>query len=184
MERVRVKNATIRYALLRSRNAHALRLRASPKGTFLLTVPLGTRQEHIRRFLRERAEWMLEQQGFFRRFGRRALFQFGREHYLRHREEARTLVERRLRHFLRLYRVRYRAVRVKNHAATWGSCSELKNLNFSYKLLFLPRRLSDYIIVHELCHLKHFDHSPRFWRLVARTFPDYRDLEWQLRYKY
>jgi len=53
----------------------------------------------------------------------------------------------------------------------------LGNLNFNYKIVDLPKRMADYIIVHELCHLKQMNHSPKFWKLVAQTIPDYREIK-------
>lgn len=63
----------------------------------------------------------------------------------------------------------------------WGSCSAGKNINLNYKLLFLPSRVVRYVIVHELCHLVHMDHSKQFWRLVGTHEPDYVRLKKELR---
>ncbi len=73
---------------------------------------------------------------------------------------------------------------IKNHKTRWGSCSELGNLNFNYKLIFLPDAIVDYIVVHEICHLIEFNHSQDFWRLVARTIPNFRELRHELRSRY
>lgn len=96
------------------------------------------------------------------------------KHYLAHRESARRLVHARLSHFNRHYQFAYNRVVIRNQRRCWGSCTSLKNLNFSYKLLFLPPDLADYIIVHELCHLAELNHSPRFWSLVAETMPEHK----------
>ncbi len=95
------------------------------------------------------------------------------KHYLTHKEAARALIRSRLEFFNTHYGFAYKRVAIKNQRRCWGSCSALGNLNFSYKLLFLPPGLSDYVIAHELCHLKELNHSPRFWALVAETMPDY-----------
>ena len=55
------------------------------------------------------------------------------------------------------------------------------NLNFNYKIALLPPKTADYIIVHELCHLKEFNHSPNFWKLVAETIPDYKIIRLKLK---
>ncbi len=69
----------------------------------------------------------------------------------------------------------YNRVAIKDARSRWGSCSQKKNLNFNYRLVFLPPHLVDYIIVHELCHLKEFNHGPNFWVLVAETMPTYKE---------
>lgn len=68
----------------------------------------------------------------------------------------------------------YNNISVKDVSSHWGSCSSNKNLNFNYKLAFLPEELIDYVIVHELCHLVEMNHSPRFWQLVETWIPDYK----------
>lgn len=58
---------------------------------------------------------------------------------------------------------------------SWGSCTSEKNINLSWRLMMCERRAIDYVIVHELCHLIHMDHSPAFWAEVERILPDYRE---------
>ncbi|MBP9711354.1 MAG: M48 family metallopeptidase [Candidatus Pacebacteria bacterium] len=87
----------------------------------------------------------------------------------------------RLVHFNAHYNVPLRKVFIKNLKSRWGSCSSRGNLNFNYKILFLPPAVADYIVAHELCHLKHFNHSVEFWALVAETVPHYKQMRAQLR---
>lgn len=96
------------------------------------------------------------------------------KHYRAHKEVARQLVHARLAYFNTFYRHEYKKVFIKNTKSRWGSTSERGNLNFNYKILFLSEELQDYLIVHELCHLKYFDHGVEFWRAVATTIPNYR----------
>lgn len=104
-----------------------------------------------------------------------------RKDYLLHRESARALVTQRLEHFNKYYQLEYYRVSVKNQRTKWGSCSSRKNLNFSYRIIFLPPHLQDYLIVHELCHLKEMNHGEHFWNLVAETVPDCRKLNLELK---
>lgn len=103
------------------------------------------------------------------------------QHYLVHKEAARALVHSRIEHFNAHYGFAYNRVAIRNQRRCWGSCTSLKNLNFSYRLLFLPREIADYVIVHELCHLAELNHSKRFWELVAQTMPEYRERRRALR---
>jgi predicted metal-dependent hydrolase len=93
--------------------------------------------------------------------------------YQLHKEAARRLIHSRLEYFNQYYGLTYNRVSIRDQRRCWGSCSSKGNLNFSYKLLFLPPCLSDYVIVHELCHLRVLNHSTTFWNVVAEVFPDY-----------
>jgi predicted metal-dependent hydrolase len=71
------------------------------------------------------------------------------------------------------------AVGVKTFKSRWGSCNVRGEILFHWKVIMAPHRIVDYVVVHELCHLKHHDHSPAFWKSVARVVPDYLECkEW------
>lgn len=97
------------------------------------------------------------------------------KHYTEHKELARELVHKKLQQWNAVYQFTYGRVAIRNQRRCWGSCSSQKNLNFNYKILFLPDHLQDYLIVHELCHLQEFHHGPAFWELVAQTLPEYKN---------
>ena len=71
--------------------------------------------------------------------------------------------------------VKYNSVNIKFYKRKLGSCSYNGKLAFNLKIITLPKKVIDYIIVHELCHLKHFNHSKDFWCLVEKYCPDYKD---------
>lgn len=75
----------------------------------------------------------------------------------------------------------YGSLRFKNTKTRWGSCSERKTINLNIQMLFLPKQLSDQVLLHELCHLKHLNHSKDFWSLVKSFEPNYKILEKELR---
>jgi len=96
------------------------------------------------------------------------------KHYLAHKEEARDMVHGRIAYWNQFYNFEFNRIAIRNQRRCWGSCTSLRNLNFSYKLLFLPTHLQDYIIVHELCHLSELNHGKNFWILVAQQIPNYK----------
>ena len=104
-----------------------------------------------------------------------------KEDYLKYKKEVYSLILKRLDYFNRIYNYKYNKIRIKNQKTRWGSCSSKKNLNFNYKILFLKDYMQDYIIVHELCHLKEMNHSKRFWNLVNKTIPNYLNIRKELR---
>ncbi len=73
------------------------------------------------------------------------------------------------------------SVGVKDYKGRWGCCDAKNNLIFNYKLFMLPRRVQDYVIIHELCHTLCHNHSPAFWKLVSEFVPDYKELRAELR---
>jgi predicted metal-dependent hydrolase len=103
--------------------------------------------------------------------------------YKKYRESARALVHARLEHFNAYYGFTYGRVSIRNQKTRWGSCSSKGNLNFSYRIIFLSPAAQDYLIIHELCHLKQFNHSVAFWSLVAEQCPDYQTHHLELKYK-
>lgn len=113
--------------------------------------------------------------GFLKKRRRRRTASSVTKHYLEHKEQARELTLARLAHFNQHYNLAWKRVAIRNQRRCWGSCSSLKNLNFNYKILFLPAHLRDYIIVHEMCHLVELNHREKFWSLVAEQMPNYKN---------
>jgi predicted metal-dependent hydrolase len=98
-----------------------------------------------------------------------------RKDYLLYKKTALALVTKKLVLYNQHYKFDYKNISIKNTKTRWGSCSKRGNLNFNYKIALIPEHLADYIIVHELCHLGQFNHSQKFWDLIAETVPDYQD---------
>jgi len=135
------------------------------------------------RFVSRHAEWLLSRIANFARTPSSPVSLYGRAEYLCHRESARSLVESRLAVFAPVLEVSYGRVSIRAQKTCWGSCSRSGNLNFNYKILFLPAHLQDYVIVHELAHLRELSHSARFWAVVGSVLPSWRSLRRELRGK-
>ncbi len=71
--------------------------------------------------------------------------------------------------------VRYNRITIRDQKTKWGSCSKQGNLSMNWRLILFPPEVLRYVVIHELCHLKHFNHSQRFWDMVERYDPSYRD---------
>jgi len=96
-------------------------------------------------------------------------------HYLRFKERARLAAHRKVKQWNGVFGFSVESIRIKRQRTRWGSCSSNRILNFNYKLLFLSEELQDYIVIHELAHLRHMDHSRNFWALVQTACPDWHE---------
>ena len=90
-----------------------------------------------------------------------------------YRRRAREVFAERLAICNAAYGYTFGRVSIKEQKSRWGSCSRKGNLNFNWRLLLAPLPVLDYVVTHELAHLRELNHSPRFWQLVARGCPDY-----------
>ncbi|MEI7512217.1 MAG: SprT family zinc-dependent metalloprotease [Candidatus Uhrbacteria bacterium] len=95
--------------------------------------------------------------------------------YKRVKKTTLKLVEERLAYFNQTYQFSWKRISIRNQKSQWGSCSRSGTLSFNYKLAMIPSELADYVIVHELCHVQQMNHGPRFWALITKTVPDWRE---------
>ena len=89
-------------------------------------------------------------------------------------EQALKVIPERVKHYAPLVGVNYGRITIRNQKTRWGSCSSQGNLNFNCLLMLFPVEVIDSVVVHELCHIKHMNHSPKFYAEVERVFPEYR----------
>ncbi|MBI2056550.1 MAG: M48 family metallopeptidase [Candidatus Sungbacteria bacterium] len=174
-------NKKISYTLRKSRNARRVRIAVQSDASVVVTVPYVAGEEIAERFLQDKMQWVLAKIAFFRGLEKVPMVRYGKRDYAVYKENARVLAERKVAHFNVRYGHEYRNIRIKNQKTCWGSCSKKGNLNFNFRILFLPEHVQDYIVVHELCHLKELNHSKRFWGLVAQAVPEYLQIRKELR---
>ena len=163
-----------------SLRARHLRLCVHRDGRVILTLPRRVPLYVGERFVRSRHAWIGQAlKKWQTRSKNRLVLSAGP--YRKDKPRALAFVHEKIAQFNQFYQFRFHAVRIKNPKTKWGSCSRKGFLNFNYKILYLPEALADYLVVHELCHLRELNHSPRFWALVAQTIPDYRERRKKLR---
>lgn len=90
-------------------------------------------------------------------------------------KKAKEYLPYRLEYFAKLYGYEYSRVRFSHASTRWGSCSSNRTISLNIGLMQVPKALQDYVLLHELAHLNHMDHSPAFWAEVARHDPHYKD---------
>lgn len=88
-------------------------------------------------------------------------------------QKALSVIPDKVKYYAEIMGVTYGRITIRNQKTRWGSCSSKGNLNFNCLLMLMPDKVLDYVVVHELCHLKQLNHSKKFWKEVERYMPDY-----------
>jgi hypothetical protein len=170
------------YRLRLSRRARRLRISIAAGGEVTVTRPWFVSERTARAFISQQAAWIKKHLVRLNDINVNSLRPGGtKADYQARKGEALAIVTERLAYFNQTYGFVWTRITIKNQKTRWGSCSRRGHLNFNYCLAALAPELRDYIIVHELCHLREFNHSPRFWNLVARVLPDYKERRRRLR---
>jgi hypothetical protein len=91
-----------------------------------------------------------------------------------YKNELKAIIEERIKIYADIMNLKFNGIKITSANKRWGSCTNKNNLNFSYKLAMAPLSSIDYVIVHELAHIKEKNHGKGFWRLVELTLPDYK----------
>lgn len=178
---IRINDQQVDYILKRSKRAKRLRLSVHRDASVVMTLPMRASRIAGERFMIEKAAWLLGKILDTKAKRDSSPAELAGADYARDKKKAAAFIKERVSHFARLYDYRYERIFIRNQKTRWGSCSAKRNLNFNFKLFALPQPLADYVIVHELCHLEEMNHSAAFWKLVAKIFPDYRELRKELK---
>lgn len=174
-------NQEIEYKLKKSKRAKRMRIAVYCDTSVVVTLPYGIKENIVEKFLSAKAAWLLDKILYFKKYGKLIFIKGNKIEYRKNKEAALNLAEERVNYFNKIYKLKFNAITIKRQKTRWGSCSKKGNLNYNYKILFLPKHIADYIIVHELCHLKEFNHSRKFWNLVARAVPSYLEIKRELK---
>jgi len=181
MRKIFIHNQEIEYKLRRSKRAKRMRLAVYCDSSVVVTLPLSVNENIVERFIREKSSWLMDKISIFKSGNQLLLRKTDKADYLKNKDAALKFAEERVAEFNRGYKFKFNKISIKDQKTRWGSCSRKGNLNYNYKLLLLPGHIADYIIVHELCHLKEFNHGKKFWSLVAKAVPDYLDIKKELK---
>lgn len=93
------------------------------------------------------------------------------EKYLK--QQAEELIPQKVATYAQLTSLKPVSIKIRQYRSRWGSCNSRGELSFNYLLMMLPISVINYVVIHELCHLQHLNHSKEFWQLVAKHFPNY-----------
>ncbi|MEK9154122.1 MAG: SprT family zinc-dependent metalloprotease [Patescibacteria group bacterium] len=166
------------YELKRSLRARTMRLAVHPDARVVVTAPPFFEHGAIEQFVAEHSAWISKH---VERVRGRTVIRIRRNEISELKKRALAFASARSLHFGAMYAFTFRKISIRAQKSRWGSCSRAGNLSFNYKIAALPALIADYIIIHELCHLAHLDHSKEFWTLVEHAAPNYKDIRKKLR---
>lgn len=171
----------ISYTLIRSSRARNIRLVVDFEKGLQVILPIRMDFELAERFIIQKKRWIVKQLDRLKKFGNKKVIKSSNKDYYENKHHALRFIKERLDFFNSFYKFPYNKVAIRNQNTIWGSCTRAGNLQFNYKLAQVSAQMRDYVIVHELCHLREHNHSPRFWKLVAQMIPDYKIIRRQMR---
>ena len=160
----------MQYRVIKSdRKTVALQIKS---GEVIVRAPRAMRQEEIASFVARHEDWIRKKLATVKKEPSGPPLTEEGVRFLT--ERARAIIPPRVKYYAALVGVDYNRVTIRHQKSKWGSCSGKKNLNFNCLLLLMPIEVMDSVIVHELCHLKHMNHSKEFYNEVLRVYPDYK----------
>lgn len=159
------------YTLIRS-SRKTISIQVTPEGAVVVRCPRRMKEAEIQRFLSEKSPWIEKHLTIIA--ARPRLPKFTPEELQSLALQAKETLPPRVALFARQMGVTYGRITIRSQHSRWGSCSAKGNLNFNCLLMLTSPEIRDYVIVHELCHRKHMNHSAAFWAEVEKILPDYR----------
>jgi len=162
---------------VRHRLARRYVLRVENDGRLRVTIPRGGSRREAEAFVQRNIDWIVRQRSRTRTELRPI------EDDAAWRQQARRELPERLLELATHHGLTVSRVSVRNQRSRWGSCGRDGHICLNWRLVLMPPWVRDYVLVHELMHLRRMDHSPTYWRLVAEAYPDYRSArEWLRRH--
>lgn len=160
-------------------SARAKRLSITVKSdlTVRVTVPEGVSAARARRFLQSKIPWVKKSLKKLQNLQR----DYPHTTLAAEKAKARVLLTMKLDYFARKYGFNYNRLFIRNQKTRWGTCSSKDNISLNVGLVSLPGELQDYVILHELVHTKHKNHSKQFWAEMDRLTGDAKKLQKQMR---
>ncbi|PIR83930.1 hypothetical protein COU18_00760 [Candidatus Kaiserbacteria bacterium CG10_big_fil_rev_8_21_14_0_10_51_14] len=168
----------IRYTVKVNARSRSMRLTVHPDARVVVTAPQFFGQGAIERFIAKHSGWI---EKHVEKAKGRTVIRIRKGEIADLKKRALAQARARTLHFAKMYGLTYGKISIRAQKSRWGSCSRRGNLSFNYKIAALPAHITDYIIVHELCHLREMNHAKDFWTLVAKAIPNHKATRKELR---
>ena len=162
------------YTVIRS-NRRTLSLEITPKG-LIVRAPYSASDEQIAETVKKHGDWIKKHAAGMEEAlrSRPPAERLTAEEIRKLADDALKVIPERVAHYAPLVGVTYSRITIRNQRSKWGSCSSKGGLNFNCLLMLAPPEVRDSVVVHELCHRKHMNHSSAFYEEVLRVLPDYK----------
>ncbi len=162
----------VSYHIRSSTRAKRVGATMYPDGRLVVSLPKHLSEDHAESFLQHAKRWVLKRVKEHEQSDAILIPSQTKQQQELYVQYAKLYIEKKVTLLNETYNFPINTVRVKNLMSQWGSASPKRNLNYNYKLIFLPEHLALYVIAHELCHLGEMNHSKAFWQLLEKTIPN------------
>ncbi len=173
-ERLFMEKKLPEFEIIRS-SRKTVCLQITREAKVVVRAPRRMSKEAIDAFVREHAEWIEKHLAMREEKNTREYADEEREAYLR--ALAKNIIPEKVAEFASIMKVSPTSVKITGAKTRFGSCSGKNGLCFSWRVMCYPEKAIDYVVVHELAHILHHDHSKRFWKTVEKYMPDYKEAE-------
>ncbi len=144
----------------------------------IVRAPKRASNREIMKFVEQKQDWIAKHLAYmqirYEETRRAKEKQFTDDDIRKMKDEAKRVIPDRVKYYAGIMGVTFGKITIKNQKNRWGSCSSKGNLNFNCLLMMTPDKVRDYVVIHELCHLKQMNHSKMFWAEVEKVMPDYK----------
>lgn len=160
-------------------NRRSVGIIVKPGGEIIVRAPKRMPNPMILSFIREKESWIVKNYLKQSKLPSAPDSEPKSPHTLalekRYRDAAKEYIPKRVEYYHAFTGGQYTKITIRDQKTRWGSCSSNGTLSFSFRLMMAPPRVLDYVVVHELCHLTHMNHSKEFWNMVETILPDYKE---------
>ena len=164
----------MKYKVIKS-SRKTISLEISRNADVIVRAPYGTKDKFIEEFVNSHKSWI--EKHLDNRLEKAEMFKNADENSQALKKAAREYIYKRAEEFAKIMNVKYSGIKITSAKTRFGSCSGKNSLCFSYILMLYPKEAIDYVIVHELAHTVEHNHSKRFYKIIEKYLPDYKQRE-------
>ncbi|MFC1722055.1 M48 family metallopeptidase [Patescibacteria group bacterium] len=156
-------------------NRKTISIQVTDEAELIVKVPTNVCAVDISKLLLEHQDWIIKKQNNAKaKLHKLSNLDYDHNKISTYKSLAREIIEKKVDHFSSIIDVDLKKIRLSGAKKRWGSCSSNKTISLNWKLIFVPEEVFDYVVIHELSHIKHMNHSQKFWNEVKNYCPNYK----------